>query len=83
MSPRARDQTTAPNRLRYFRKQRNLSQTQLALAAKVSPATISHIEKHQAFPTLVVCEKIADTLQVTVRAIWPEIPQPQLDIISK
>jgi XRE family transcriptional regulator of biofilm formation len=50
--------------LRYYRKQRRLTQTELAERAGVAPAYISQIESALRMPSLKVARRFADTLKV-------------------
>ncbi|MGD2252764.1 MAG: helix-turn-helix domain-containing protein [Anaerolineales bacterium] len=64
--------------LTQLRKQKNLSQADLAEMAGVSQATISRFEKGESQPSLQVLAKIARALNMDVREI---IPQERLDQI--
>jgi transcriptional regulator with XRE-family HTH domain len=50
--------------VRRLRKERDWTQEDLATAAKVEPAAISHIENRRANPTIMVTEAIAKALGV-------------------
>ena len=50
--------------LRDMRKRRKLSQTELAKAAGLSTAYISHIENGKRSPTLESLKKISDALEI-------------------
>lgn len=53
-------------RLLYLREQRRLTQKQLADLAKVSQATIAHIEKGTKDPSVETLRKIAEALDVHI-----------------
>jgi transcriptional regulator with XRE-family HTH domain len=50
--------------LRYYRKQRRLTQTELAERAGVAPAYVSQIESSLRMPSLKVARRFADTLKI-------------------
>jgi len=52
--------------IQNLRKQRNLTQEMLSIAADVPRSTITHIESGEANPTITVVEKIASGLQVSI-----------------
>ncbi len=56
-----------------FRKQRNITQQELAELSGVKQQVISRMERHQAFPNLTTLAKIANALglQLTFKAINP------------
>lgn len=67
--------STAPEynlgeRLRYLREQRKLTQKQLALQAKVSQATIAHIEKSTKDPSVETLRKISEALDIHVATLF-------------
>ena len=67
--------STAPEynlgeRLRYLRETRSLTQKQLAELAKVSQATIAHIEKSTKDPSVETLRKIAEALDLHVATFF-------------
>jgi DNA-binding XRE family transcriptional regulator len=61
-----------PNRLKGFRRERELALWGLAARSGVSASTLSAIERWDYLPTPPVRQRIADALGVEVSAIWPE-----------
>lgn len=57
-------------RLRYLRRQRNLTQEQLAEAAAISVDMISNIERGINAPSFETIEKLARTLSIPVKALF-------------
>ena len=57
-------------RLRYLRETRSLTQKQLAELAKVSQATIAHIEKSTKDPSVETLRKIAEALDLHVATFF-------------
>lgn len=57
-------------RVAYLRKQRKMSQFDLSLAADVNKNYISDLEKGRRNPTLLVLERIADALGVTLEVLF-------------
>ena len=57
---------TVAERLKALRKIRGMNKTQLALAAGCSMATISAVEKEVHKPSVQMCEKLAQVLDVNV-----------------
>ena len=56
-----------PQNIKKFRKIKKITQLQLAKTAKLSPATIAHIEVGDiGNPTIDTVKKIADALEITV-----------------
>lgn len=80
MSPPRRPVRQMANKLRYLRKSKGWSQTRLSLESNVGQDTISRIEKQDWLPVTVTCERLAEALGKNVQDIWPEIPQPQLEM---
>jgi transcriptional regulator with XRE-family HTH domain len=68
--------TSAPvngtNHLRRLRHARGLALYGLAALARVSPTTLSGIERWNYRPTARVRQRIAAALGVTERDIWPQ-----------
>lgn len=57
-------------RIRYLREQRNLTQKALAELAKISQATVAHIEKHTKDPSVQTLQKVAEALDVHVATFF-------------
>jgi transcriptional regulator with XRE-family HTH domain len=57
-------------RLRYLREQRGFTQKQLALNAKVSQATIAHIEISSKDPSVETLRKLAEALDIHVATLF-------------
>ncbi len=57
-------------RLRYLRETRGLTQKQLAELAKVSQATIAHIEKSTKDPSVETLRKISGALDIHVATLF-------------
>lgn len=77
-------QNTPMKNLRAIRKNRGLSQAQLAEAAGCTQGIISRIEKGEANPTLDMIENIARALRTTPVALFglSELQQRVLDAIE-
>lgn len=56
--------TNLGDKLRALREKMNMSQAQLASAAKISPGLISQIENNMTMPSLETLDKISDCLEV-------------------
>ena len=56
-------------RIRYLRKQKGLSQEDLALDSGVNKNYLSDLERGERNPTIVVLEKIATSLGVTLSTL--------------
>jgi DNA-binding XRE family transcriptional regulator len=65
-------QVQANNRLKEFRQQQGLALYGVAAIARVSPTTLSAIEKWDYRPRLEVCQRIARALGVALSDIWPD-----------
>ncbi len=57
-------------KLIYFRKQKNLSQSKLAILSGVDRAFLSKIESKQAVPTILTLEKLANALEIEVKEFF-------------
>ncbi len=57
-------------RLRYLREQRKMTQKQLADIAKISQATIAHIEKETKDPSVETLRKISEALDIHVATLF-------------
>lgn len=55
--------------LRYLRRLKDLTQGQLADQAEIHPQTLSKIERGTLMPSLMVAQRIADALGVSVDEI--------------
>ncbi len=62
------------DRIKYFRKQKGLSQAEMAEKLHITPAAYSKIETNRTNLATVVLEKIADELEVSPLAIMKEDP---------
>lgn len=60
-------------RIRYLRKQKGLSQEDLALDSGVNKNYLSDLERGERNPTIVVLEKIATSLGVTLSTFFKGI----------
>ena len=70
------------SRIRQYRKDREISQEELAFLVKTSPAYISNIERGIKKPSLQKLAEIADVLHVTVNDfiyISPNTANPNFD----
>lgn len=69
--------------LRFYRKQRRLTQTELANSAGVAPAYVSQIESALRMPSLRVAKKFADVLRVELPALLgTELSAPTPDRLT-
>ena len=59
-----------PERLKYLRERRNLSQTELAKASQVSQSTIAQIESGRKDPSISTIKKIASALDVHIAVLF-------------
>lgn len=57
-------------RIKYFRKAKNLTQEQLAEKVSMEPNSISIIESGRNFPTLNSLEKIANALDIELNILF-------------
>ena len=57
-------------RIKYFRKAKNLTQEQLAELVGMEPNSISIIESGRNFPTLNSLEKIANALEIELNLLF-------------
>ena len=60
-------------RVRYLRKQKGMSQLELSLDSGVNKNYISDLERGDRNPTLVVLERIANSLDVTLEELFKGI----------
>lgn len=67
-------------RVRYFRKKRNLTQTQLANLCQISQGAVAQIEKSQTLPSLDTLKKIASVLRVQIALFFATDDTIVLDI---
>lgn len=58
------------SRLRYLRQQKNMTQEQLAEAAKISVDFLSLVERGKNAPSFDTLERLAEALDVPVRALF-------------
>ena len=63
-------QYALPDRLKYLRERRNLTQTDLALKAHVSQSTIAQIESGKKDPSIATVKKIAMALGVHLAVLF-------------
>lgn len=68
-------------RIRDFRKQRNLTQEALAEAADISASYLSHIEVGARAASLTAMLQIADALDITLDQLLYDSPLPTTDIL--
>lgn len=64
------DQFDLPTRITYLRERRNLTQSELAIAAGVSQSTIAHIENGKKDPSLSTLKKISHALNVHIAILF-------------
>ena len=68
---RAISEYSLPERLKYLRlERRQMSQSELAKAAKVSQSTIAQIESGKKDPSISTLKKIADALDVNMAVLF-------------
>lgn len=67
------------NRVRQFRKQKGLSQQELAQLVEVSRQTINLIENQDYNPTLALCIRIAKALDVDLNKLFWEQENEQME----
>lgn len=67
------------NRVRQFRKQKGLSQQELAKLVEVSRQTINLIENQDYNPTLALCIRIAKALDVDLNKLFWEQENEQIE----
>ena len=60
-------------RIRYLRKQKGMSQEDLALEAGVNKNYLSDLERGERNPTVVIVEKIASALEVDLSTLFKGI----------
>lgn len=61
------------NRVQEFRKERNLTQDQLAVSVGISRNYLSHIERQLAVPSVQVALKLSDALSVDVNKVFFDV----------
>ena len=71
------------NRVRQFRKQKGLSQQELAQLVEVSRQTINLIENQDYNPTLALCIRIAKALDVDLNKLFWEQENEQIEPSSE
>jgi DNA-binding XRE family transcriptional regulator len=76
-------QKAVKNNLRILRRRNGMSAVQLAVAASVTPATVSLIECWDYKPIPTSCERIASALGVAVSDIWPSADTPENGACSR
>jgi transcriptional regulator with XRE-family HTH domain len=59
------------NRLRALRLERGMTQQELALRARTTPALLTWVERYGYLPGPELQERIARALDVTPEDIWP------------
>lgn len=57
-------------RLKFLRESRNLTQNELANLAKISQATIAHIEKNSKDPSVDTLKKLAEALDTHIATLF-------------
>ena len=65
------------NRLRIARKQKGLSQTDLAKKTDLQPSTISHFENDRRSPSFENLKKLADALTVSIDYLLGRVEEPK------
>ncbi|MFC1836251.1 helix-turn-helix domain-containing protein [Thermodesulfobacteriota bacterium] len=70
-------------RIRAFRRNRNLSLTQLSKITGIAPSNLSSIELNKSSPTLSTLVKIADAFEMKVGAFLDEVVYPQSFLCRK
>ena len=65
------------NRLRMARKQKGLSQTDLAKKTDLQPSTISHFENDRRSPSFENLKKLADALTVSIDYLLGRVEEPK------
>ena len=58
------------NKVRFFREQKGLSQTELAEKAEISPDMLRLIEKYIYTPPIAIAEKISNILGVQILILY-------------
>ena len=61
---------TLPERLRYLRRARNISQADLAKSSKVSQSTIAQIESGRKDPSITTLRQIASALDIEIAILF-------------
>lgn len=64
------DQYTLPERLKYLRERREMTQNDLAVKADVSQSTIAQIESGKKDPSIATVKKIAEALDVHLAILF-------------
>ncbi len=62
--------------LRRLRRERDISQEALALEAKVARSYLSALERGGRNPTVLVLERLANTLGIAVEMLIGPVPEP-------
>ena len=57
-------------RIQELRKQRNLSQEQLALRSNITPSYLGQLERNQKNPTIKVVEQLCDGMNMTLQEFF-------------
>ncbi len=65
------------NNLKYYRKQKGLSQEKLSYAINMSVAYINQIENKSSFPQPEIIEKIANVLNISPMQLFDEKGSPE------
>lgn len=60
-------------RIRYLRKQKGMSQEDLALESGINKNYLSDLERGMRNPTIAIVEKIADALEVSLSTMFKGI----------
>jgi transcriptional regulator with XRE-family HTH domain len=63
-------QFTLPDRLKYMRERRNMTQAELASKSGVSQSTIAQIESGKKDPSLSTIKKVAEALDVHIAVLF-------------
>ena len=63
------------NRVKELRKEKNMTQEQLAIKAGISRKYLSNIERHGAVPSVEVAFKISDGLEIDIDKVFFDVPK--------
>ncbi|MFO7965454.1 MAG: helix-turn-helix domain-containing protein [Desulfobacterales bacterium] len=81
----AENKTTGPlnlgSRLKAFRTEKKISQTELARFVGVTPSTISQVENSQIYPSLPALMKIAQILNVDIASFFKSNSEEQAPVL--
>lgn len=69
------DLTTIGGKIRYYRKNKKMTQQDLALAAGLEVSTIKRLENNKSRPELATCKLLAQALDIMPEMIYDEYLQ--------